>query len=111
MYQRLSNGEQSWEAISQEWGEKPEKDFGGKYNPTNAKMITKEIRNTLRRLKPGQISEPELIGKYYTIAETIEWHQVELNEDLRSELEIEMLDDWVDGRTSELKNGIMGMTD
>jgi hypothetical protein len=111
MYQRLSNGEQSWEIISEQWGEKPEKDYGGKYNPTSAKKISKELRGILRRLQPGQLSEPELLGKFYTIAETIEWEQVELNEELRSELEREMLDDWVIERTNELKREIIELID
>ena len=107
MHQRLRNNEQSWESISERWGEKPEKNYGGKYSPTIAKRLSKELRNILRRLKPGQISEPELLGKYYTIAEMIEWQQVELNEELRIELEREMLDDWITERSNELKKEII----
>lgn len=107
MHQRLSNNEQSWEYISERWGEKPEKNYGGKYSPTIAKRLSKELRNVLRRLKPGQLSEPELLGKYYTIAEMIEWQEVELNEELRTELEIEMLDDWINEKTNEMKQEII----
>ena len=107
MHQRLSNNEQSWEYISERWGEKPEKNYGGKYSPTIAKRLSKELRNVLRRLKPGQLSEPELLGKYYTIAEMIEWQEVELNEELRTELEIEMLDDWITEKTNEIKQEII----
>ena len=107
MHQRLSNNEQSWEYISERWGEKPEKNYGGKYSPTIAKRLSKELRNVLRRLKPGQLSEPELLGKYYTIAEMIEWQEVELNEELRTELEVEMLDDWITEKTNEMKQEII----
>tara|TARA_B100000674_G_scaffold499457_1_gene545909 strand:+ start:3304 stop:3966 length:663 start_codon:yes stop_codon:yes gene_type:complete len=111
MYQRLSNKEQSWESISEDWGERPEKRYGGKYTPTLAKRLSKELRNILIRLQPGQLSEPELIGKYYTVAELIEWERIELSEGMRKELEREMLDEWVASRSEELKEEIIKETD
>ena len=48
-----------------------------------------------------------MLGKYYTIVEMIEWKEVELNADLRMQLEREMLDDWITEQTVELKQELI----
>ena len=108
VHQRLVNKEQSWESISEQWGESPEKEYGGKYNPTYAKRLSRDLRGILKRLQPGEISQPEKMGKFYTITELVNWVEIELNDEMRKEIEMDMIDEWINKRTSELKKEIIG---
>ena len=94
VHQRLQHREENWSEISERWGTEPEKLYGGKYNLTPLRQIAKEIKEQLVRLKTGEISEPIKIGKHYAILKLETWKNLELNNDMRRNLEEEMLANW-----------------
>ena len=102
IFQRLQHEEEDWGVISERWGTEPENLYGGKYNLTPARQISKEIRNHLGRLKKGDISEPIKIGKYYAILKLEKWKKIELNEKMRKDLESELMTNWISKQTESI---------
>jgi hypothetical protein len=92
--QRLSNQEEDWTSISERWGLDPEKRFSGRIVPTSPSKIAPDLAAALRRLKPGELSQPIRLGKLFALVELEQWMDVELDDDLRSKLELELLNDW-----------------
>ena len=103
-HQRLIEGEESWETIIDRWGLEQDKINGGLFIGAKPNKIGAEITNMLRRLKKGEISEPFRCGRNIIIARLIEWKRVELDEELKRNLEVEMLENWVQERSIEATN-------
>jgi len=100
--QRLLNREEDWVAISERWGLDPEKRFNGRIAPTSPSKLAPDLAAALRRLQPGELSPPIRLGKLFALAELEQWSNVDLTEELRRQLEQEMLDSWLDQQLQTL---------
>lgn len=106
-HQRLIGAEESWPEISDRWGQRPERDHQGRYAPTAPAQLTPELTKALRRLQPGELSEPIRIGKQFAIIELIQWHDVDLDKTLRAQLEKEMLAEWKKRQTDAITDHLL----
>lgn len=100
--QRLLNREEDWVSISERWGIDPEKRFNGRIAPTPPTKLAPELTAALRRLQPGDLSEPIRLGKLFALVELEQWLSVDLTDDLRRQLEQELLDAWLDHQLAGL---------
>ena len=98
-YQRLIEKEENWTQISDRWGINPEKKFHGKYKQIQVQKLNDDLINALKRNEPGNISQPLRLGKYFGIVQVEEWMPLELNETMRSKIEVDLYYEWIDGQT------------
>lgn len=100
--QRLMNREEEWMTISERWGVDPEKRFSGRIAPTPPSKLAPELTMALRRLQPGELSEPIRLGKLFALVELEQWLSVDLTDELRRQLEQELLDAWLEQQLADL---------
>lgn len=100
--QRLMNGEEEWLVISERWGIDPEKRFSGRVAPTAPTKLASELTAALRRLQPGELSEPIRLGKLFALVELEQWLSVDLTDELRRQLEQELLEAWLEQQLADL---------
>jgi hypothetical protein len=100
--QRLLNKEEDWIVISERWGLDPEKRFNGRIAPTPPTKLAPEVGAALRRLQPGELSPPIRLGKLFALVELEQWLSVDLTDDLRRQLEQELLDNWLEQQLQTL---------
>jgi len=100
--QRLLNKEEDWIVISERWGRDPEKRFNGRIAPTPPTKLAPEVGAALRRLQPGELSPPIRLGKLFALVELEQWLSVDLTDDLRRQLEQELLDNWLEQQLQTL---------
>jgi hypothetical protein len=94
--QRLLAKEEDWLLISQRWGQPPERDSGGRVGSLSPAKLAKPLVAVLRRLEPGELSQPIRLGKHFAMVELDRWFCVELDEAMRRRLEQEMLLEWME---------------
>lgn len=94
-HQRLTEGEEGWQAINDRWGHEQEKKNKGRYVQMKPANMSKEIESALRRLQKGEVSNPIRTGKMFSIVELIDWSNAELSQTFREILEKEMFDNWM----------------
>jgi len=92
--QRLMNREEDWIAISERWGIDPEKQFNGRYSSIAPSKLTPELVVALRRLKSGELSPVIRLGKLFALTQLESWQEVKLDNKLRLQLKLELLDNW-----------------
>lgn len=100
--QRLRHREEEWVVVSERWGIDPEKRFNGRIAPTAPSKLAPELAAALRRLQPGELSEPIRLGKVFALVELEQWQSVDLTDELRRQLEQEMLESWLQQQLSAL---------
>jgi len=100
--QRLMHREEEWVVVSERWGIDPEKRFNGRIAPTAPSKLAPELAAALRRLQPGELSEPIRLGKLFALVELEQWLSVDLTDELRRQLEQEMLESWLQQQLSVL---------
>lgn len=105
-HQRLLNQEESWQQISDRWGQDPERKFQGRYAPISPAKLQIELSRTLRRLQPGELTEPMRLGKQFVLLELIQWYDVELSKELRIELEREMMNEWIQSKVNKIQSDL-----
>ena len=101
-HQRLTNKEESWSALSNRWGCDPERQLEGYYKNTPAKNLGREIVTQLKRLKPGEVTIPITLGKYYSLLMLEEWEKIELNDKTRKKLIENMMDSWLNEQVEKI---------
>ena len=105
-HQRLVEGEESWKEINNRWGMDRDRQNEGKYLSIKPKHINKEIYRGLKRLKEGEISEPIRSGKLIAVVKLIAWKKIELNAELRGQLEMDLFRTWIRDKTNEILDDI-----
>lgn len=105
--QRLQGAEEDWLTISERWGMEPEARFGGRMGPMAPAKLGPQLAGALRRLEPGELSEPLRLGKLFALVQLEAWNTVELDDGLRLRLALELWMEWLDGRVEELAAGIV----
>jgi hypothetical protein len=101
--QRLLNQEEDWSSISERWGLDPEKRFSGRIAPIPPSKVAPDLSAALRRLKPGELSQPIRLGKMFALVELEQWLDVELNNTLRAQLEQELLEEWFETQLAQVQ--------
>lgn len=95
-YQRLNENEEEWSEVSNRWGIEPERKFQGKYRQILVHKLNEDLINALRRNEVGDISQPLRMGKYFAIVQLDEWMSIELNNEMRGKIQLDLYKDWLD---------------
>lgn len=86
LYYRLTAEEQSFNQISWEYGQGPEKKHAGRFNDRRLKDLPEGLPRLLRKLKPNEVSKPRLFGNYYTILKLIGFRSAQYDLDMQNYL-------------------------
>ena len=95
LYYRLKNDGQKFEELSWKFAEGPEKKFGGRFSSQRMQDLPAGLPQFLRRLKPGEVSKPHKIGRFFTIIQLESLVAAQFDEKLQQELLLSELDAWL----------------
>ena len=95
LYYRLNNDGQDFDELSWKFAVGPEKKFGGKFLSQRVKDLPAGLSEFLRRLKPGEVSKPHKINKYFCIIYLESLVPAQFNEDTKQELFASELHAWL----------------
>ncbi|MDA7433804.1 peptidylprolyl isomerase [Synechococcus sp. AH-601-P18] len=95
LYYRLKNDGQKFDELSWKFGEGPEKKFGGRFVSHRVQDLPSGLPQFLQRLKPGEVSKPHKIGRFFTIIKLESFEPAQFNEMLQQELLGSELDAWL----------------
>jgi hypothetical protein len=101
-YQRLVEEEESWQTIVERWGMDADKGSHGRYSKIPANKINHAVYQQLKRLENGKISQPFRYANIIAITKLIKWNQIQLGETMKSTLEADLLESWLQEQVAKI---------
>lgn len=95
LYYRLKSDGVSFEELSWKFGQGIERKFGGKFSLQRLQDLPNGFSNYLRKIKPGEVLKPHLIGKYYVIIQLDELIPAQFDDETRKYLLASELNVWL----------------
>lgn len=104
LYYRLKSDGVSFEELSWKFGQGAEKRFGGKFSLQRMQDLPNGFSNYLRKIKPGEVLKPHLIGKYYVIIQLDELIPAQFDEETKKYLLTSELNVWLNALGARLSS-------
>jgi hypothetical protein len=96
LYHQLCNQECTFEVLLDRYvPTKPGKPKRGLHVEVSVDGLPKLLRKKLRKSKPGLPVEPLVMGQATVLLQLIDWHEPKLDDSIRSQLEREIEDEWL----------------
>ena len=104
LYQRLRSQEASFDQLSWQFGEGPEKNQGGRFVRQRISTLPQPLRPLLRKLKIGDVLKPHRLGDWFFILVLEEFFPAQFDLTTKQFLLDEEFDNWLHAVTRHLLN-------
>ena len=104
LYYRLKSDGVSFEELSWKFGQGAERKFGGKFSLQRLQDLPNGFSNYLRKIKPGEVLKPHLIGKYYVIIQLDKLIPAQFDNETRKYLLTSEINVWLNALGSRLSS-------
>ena len=103
LYYRLMAKEQSFQQLSWDYGEGPEKNHAGKFQNQCLKDLPAGISPLLRRMKPNEPAKPRKFGKFFVILNLVQIKSAQYDENMKDYL----LKNQLNGLFAEIRQSLL----
>ncbi len=106
IYHRIKSDNISFEELSWQFGQGPERKFGGIYNNVLAESLPQGMLPLLAKLKIGEVVKPHVLGKWFVIVQLKELVPAKFNEDTSNYIMSTEINAWIDCVAKELSTSL-----
>ena len=103
LYYRLMAKEQSFQQLSWDYGEGPEKKHAGKFQDQCLKDLPAGISPLLRRMKPNEPAKPRRFGKFFVILNLVQISSAQYDQNMKDYL----LENQLNGLFAEIRQSLL----
>ena len=103
LYYRLMAKEQSFQQLSWDYGEGPEKKHAGKFQDQCLKDLPAGISPLLRRMKPNEPAKPRRFGKFFVILNLVQITSAQYDQNMKDYL----LENQLNGLFAEIRQSLL----